>query len=306
MLGSAKVASVSILLLSCATVVVRSSAEAGEESPFAHIAKQLVAEECPNMLPEVTRAWEALQAYFFEAQANFFSPEQERRWLALQAAGDGLQYLFDNALVADGCPTACARHFFRASEWSIAMGHPTRGRFMLQLGSLFKMQATSRFYTHLQEIKEQQGLQALPRMIYEPRMQMEYQIAAVQLHTTMKQPLQPVKLSTQDPKVEIHSICVYKPDETSSTVPDSPLPDLSVPNHRAYAERHGHRYVLHTTIPEGEEAQYSKIRVAREALERPEDSTGHSKHIRCLRLALRNQDDKEQRVAFVFLWLRRT
>jgi len=51
----------------------------------------------------------------------------------------------------------------------------------------------------------------------------------------------------------------------------SPLPDLSVPNHRAYAAKHGHQYVLHTKLrlPD-REAHYSKMLVIREALALPD------------------------------------
>lgn len=60
--------------------------------------------------------------------------------------------------------------------------------------------------------------------------------------------------------VEVHSICSYKPDPTSKTGLNSPLLQMSVPNHQAYAARHGLRYVLHTesALPD-REAHYSKM-----------------------------------------------
>lgn len=72
------------------------------------------------------------------------------------------------------------------------------------------------------------------------------------------------------PKIEVHSICTYRPDPTSNTGVDCPLPDLSVPNHRAYTEAHGYHYVLHTSLPlPDREAHYSKMLVIHEALRSP-------------------------------------
>merc|ERR1711865_874682 len=61
-------------------------------------------------------------------------------------------------------------------------------------------------------------------------------------------------------KIEVHSICAYKPDPTSKTGLNSPLLQMSVPNHQEYSKRHGYRYVVHTesALPD-REAHYSKM-----------------------------------------------
>lgn len=100
-------------------------------------------------------------------------------------------------------------------------------------------------------------------------MQIEYTIAVTQLQMALQVPLRPMSrypVGTR-PSVEIHSICTYQLDPSSNTGPQCPLPGLSVPNHKAYAERHGYRYVLHTELPlPDREAHYSKMLIVHEAL----------------------------------------
>ena len=68
--------------------------------------------------------------------------------------------------------------------------------------------------------------------------------------------------ATSSPSIQVHSICHYDTPRTAQC----PLPELSVPNHRAYAERHGYKYVLHTELPlPDREAHYSKMLVIHEA-----------------------------------------
>eukprot|EP00439_Symbiodinium_sp_Y106_P064120 s1299_g10.t1 len=83
-----------------------------------------------------------------------------------------------------------------------------------------------------------------------------------QLHDALRVQPKPWLRGAAFGRVEIHSICSYKPDPTSKTTLESPLPDLSVPNHQAYAQRHGYRYVVHTenALPD-REAHYSKMYV---------------------------------------------
>ena len=85
--------------------------------------------------------------------------------------------------------------------------------------------------------------------------QVEYTIAVTQLHASLQTPLRPlepwincftsgrfrhqrdeVRWQGAVPKIQVHSICHYRPDPTSRTGRDCPLPELSVPNHRAYSD----------------------------------------------------------------------
>lgn len=235
------------------------------------------------MQPEAASAWTQLQTHFFEALSVFYAPDVESRWLALQAVLQGLGALLGDLRVAYQCPLSCTRHFRLAAEWSLALGHPQRARALLQLGNVFKLQAMARWWTASPQAaavgagsaaeRSERAVAAAAEHTpkrFEPRMQVEYTIAITQLHGALQVPLRPVRRFAglgSRPRVEIHSICVYKPDPTSNTGLQSPLPDLSVPNHRAYAERHGHRYVLHTELPlPDREAHYSKMLVVHDAM----------------------------------------
>lgn len=218
------------------------------------------------MDPAATDFWSILQAHFFEAQALFYGLEPERRWAALGAMLQGLHVLLGDLRAAYQCPLACTRHFKVAAEWALALGHPVRARALMQLGNVFKLQAMARWWT---------APEKFARKRFEPRMQVEYTIGVNQLFEALQVPLRPiVKHFATDPadtlQVEVHSICTYRLDPTSKTGESCPLPELSVPNHRAYTQRHGHHYVLHTEVPlPDREAHYSKMLVIHEALRSP-------------------------------------
>jgi len=159
------------------------------------------------------------------------------------------------------CPLLAAKNFKLVAEWATAVSHPWRARCLLQLGNIFKIQAMARWYNQLPSASESQARR------FESRLQVEYTIAVTQLHGSLQTPLRPlVRWQGQSPKIQVHSICHYRPDSTSRTVKECPLPEMSVPNHRAYAERHGYEYVLHTELPlPDREAHYSKMLVIHQA-----------------------------------------
>ncbi|CAE8678835.1 unnamed protein product [Polarella glacialis] len=234
--------------------------EAGgqQDSYFSLVSRQLVEEECPGLTPEALQAWSSLQVHFFDAQALVYGG-QESRWTALAAGFEGLSALMNNLEVAYQCPVGATRHFRQVAEWALGLGHPFRARSLMQMGNIFKIQAMSRWWK-----SESGGTKR-----FQPRLQVEYTIAVTKLYAALQVPLRRVARFSgpSRSRVEVHSICNYKPDPTSNTGSECPLPGLSVPNHRAYAERHGYRYVLHTELPlPDREAHYSKMLVIHEAL----------------------------------------
>ncbi|CAE7539754.1 MNN10 [Symbiodinium sp. CCMP2456] len=102
----------------------------------------------------------------------------------------------------------------------------------------------------------------------------EYTIAVTQLHAGLKTPQRAIvrfPAHVRKPRFEVHSICNYRPDPTSQTGANCPLPELSVPNHRAYSERHEYKYVLHEELPlPDREAHYSKMLVIHQAFLAPD------------------------------------
>lgn len=95
-----------------------------------------------------------------------------------------------------------------------------------------------------------------------------------QLHAALKTPQRAIvrfPAHVRKPRFEVHSICNYRPDPTSQTGANCPLPELSVPNHRAYSERHEYKYVLHEELPlPDREAHYSKMLVIHQAFLAPD------------------------------------
>ncbi|CAK9106864.1 6-mannosyltransferase MNN10 (Bud emergence delay protein 1) (Mannan polymerase II complex MNN10 subunit) (M-Pol II subunit MNN10) [Durusdinium trenchii] len=204
-----------------------------------------------------------LQAHFFEAQYEYFSSRVDSKIDALVAGIEGLNMLMRNLDSAYLCPLLAAKNFKLVAEWATAASHPWRARCLLQLGNIFKLQAMARWYNQLPQSEPRET--ASKR--FEPRLQVEYTIAVTQLHASLQTPLRPlVRWQGAQPRIQVQSICNYRPDPTSRTGAECPLPHLSVPNHRAYAERHGYKYVLHTELPlPDREAHYSKMLVIHQA-----------------------------------------
>ncbi|CAE8585883.1 unnamed protein product [Polarella glacialis] len=265
LLLAAQAAAVGVLL--AATTV------GGQDSPFSIVSRQLVEEECPGISAEAVRGWSTLQSHFFEVQSLTYAG-LEGRWAALANGLEGLTALMNSLDIAYQCPISATRHFRQVAEWALALGHPWRARGLIQMGNIFKIQAMARWWNALPQSEpggttSGQGGEVKSTKRFEPRMQVEYTIAVTQLHAALQTPLRPVAryLGSLKPRIEVHSICTYRSDPTSNTGPECPLPELSVPNHRAYAERHGYKYVLHTELPlPDREAHYSKMLVIHEAL----------------------------------------
>ncbi|CAE8606665.1 unnamed protein product [Polarella glacialis] len=162
------------------------------------------------------------------------------------------------------CPALSASHLRRASEWAVAVGQPARGRALLQLGGAFRLQG---MWKWLEAARADEAF-AKEHPRYQTRLHAESTIAVGQLHGLLEVPLQPLRRWSQPrpPAVEIHSLCHYPGAEDAATAPAA-LPQLSVPNHRAYAAMHGHRYVLHTELLQPDlEPQYAKISLMSRAL----------------------------------------
>ena len=187
------------------------------------------------------------------------------------------------------CPLLATKNFKLVAEWAAALGHSWRARCLLQLGNIFKLQAREVTPIHGSMRPCRDGTTScpreshgkLPRSVSNPgcrqlkwhkkakQRQVEYTIAVTQLHSSLQTPLRPLVRASGSPSIQVHSICHYRADPTSRTTAQCPLPELSVPNHRAYAERHGYKYVLHTELPlPDREAHYSKMLVIHEALAR--------------------------------------
>eukprot|EP00931_Biecheleriopsis_adriatica_P120020 TRINITY_DN95172_c0_g1_i1.p1 TRINITY_DN95172_c0_g1~~TRINITY_DN95172_c0_g1_i1.p1 ORF type:complete len:368 (-),score=70.59 TRINITY_DN95172_c0_g1_i1:41-1144(-) len=183
------------------------------------------------------------------------------------AALAGIETLMNNLEAAYACPLQATRHFRLVAEWSLALDHPKRARCLMQMGNIFKIQAMARWWNQLPAGQTEGDMSKLKR--YEARMQVEYTIAVTQLHGSLQAPLRPIVRfphGMQAPRFEVHSICTYRSDPTSNTGSVCPLPQLSVPNHQAYAERYGYRYVLHTELPlPDREPHYSKMLVIHQA-----------------------------------------
>lgn len=248
----------------------------GQDGPYSVVAQQLVEEECAGATdPTVRASWNWVQARAFESRALFFSGEAGGRLRALATQLQTLAALLGQLGVAYQCPTACARHFLQAAEWATGLGQPHRARVLMQLGNQFKLQAMARWWSGLGQTGLESQVLAVappppPPQRWEVRLQAEYTIAVSQLHEKLQARPLPIRKSTEKLRIEVHSICTYKPDPTSNTGMDSPLPSLSVPNHQEYAKRHGYKYVLHTELPlPDREAHYSKMLVVHEALRAP-------------------------------------
>eukprot|EP00928_Gymnodinium_smaydae_P020608 TRINITY_DN17968_c0_g1_i1.p1 TRINITY_DN17968_c0_g1~~TRINITY_DN17968_c0_g1_i1.p1 ORF type:complete len:538 (+),score=120.33 TRINITY_DN17968_c0_g1_i1:113-1615(+) len=259
-------------------------AQARQDGPFDVVARQLVEEECREVTDSTdVAAWCLVQARVLEAQALLFAGagpvgaagSLEALALLLQV----LAALLGDLRIAFQCPVAGARHFLLGAQWAATLGQRQRARVLAQLGNQFKLQAMARWWTRSgapapgTHFAAGAPAETQPApMRWEIRLQTEYTLAVSQLHGSMQANVRPIRRhpeSRKRPRIEVHSICTYKPDPTSNTGLDSPLPKLSVPNHRAYSERHGYRYVLHTELPlPDREAHYSKMLVVHEALRR--------------------------------------
>jgi len=196
--------------------------------------------------------------------------QRQRLALALASLLRGLAVLMSRPAAALLCPVLCVTHLQRAAEWATALDQPQRARGLLQLGGAFKLEAMWRWISASR--RDPSFAQANPR--FHPRLHAQYTIAMQQLHSVLEVKHKPLLQwrGPQPPDVEIHSLCHYPSGgalegQSRNTLT---LPALSVPNHKAYAAKHGHRYVLHERLPKPElEPQFNKINVVAEALGKP-------------------------------------
>ncbi|CAJ1418968.1 unnamed protein product [Effrenium voratum] len=246
------------------------------EGPYDLVAVQLLEEECPAAAKDEAglRAWQPPTVASLEARAHLAgSFGQPSRAAALAHWLQALLQLFEEHLAgAFLCSALAAQHLQSTAEWALSLDQPRRARVLIQLGHAFKFQALKDFASLYHEMKETYGTEGMAQAPvpkrFLPRLHVQYQIMLGQLHEALRvQPAQLWSRSTSFPRVEIHSICSYKPDPTSKTSLESPLLGLSVPNHRAYAARHGYGYVVHTesALPD-REAHYSKMYVVYQRL----------------------------------------
>ena len=165
--------------------------------------------------------------------------------------------------VAFLCPIVPTRAFHRACEIALTAGDFTRGRALLQVGNMFKLQAMSRWWNEMPPNPTGASRR------FHTQLQVRYLLGLPQLQERVG--VQPKSLAPARgalPNVEVHSICVYNDDPTSNTGVQSPLPQWASANHRAYAAKHGLEYVLHTELllPD-REAHYSKMLVVYQRLQ---------------------------------------
>jgi len=103
---------------------------------------------------------------------------------------------------------------------------------------MFKLQAMSKWWTTIsQDFPDKQNLPPKRQQRFEPRMQMDYSIGLTLLTEELKNLPQewkrfPTDGSKPKPKVDVMTICNYKPDPTSNTVLESPLPQMTPQNHQ--------------------------------------------------------------------------
>jgi len=276
-------------LLRCIGVAFTAGQTVG---PYDLVAVQLLEEECPasTTSSEVLNAWKTPTVVSLEARAHLAGHfGRPSRASALAYWLQALLQLFEEHLsAAFQCSALCAQHLQSTAEWSLSLDHPRRARILIQLGNAFKFQALKDFAALYHEMKaihgdnlheavKSQGA-AMPKRFL-PRLHIQYQIMLGELHHALRvQPMtwQRIDRSQQTPRIEVHSICSYKPDPTSKTSLESPLLELSVPNHRAYTQRHGYRYVVHTesALPD-REAHYSKMYVVYQRLKGQEPHWAH-------------------------------
>ena len=201
-----------------------------------------------------------VQRNLLAAESAFFSATATEH-LALML--EVLKRLVADPYVAFLCPIVPTRAFHRACEIALTAGDFTRGRALLQVGNMFKLQAMSRWWNEMPPNPTGASRR------FHTQLQVRYLLGLPQLQERVG--VQPKSLAPARgalPNVEVHSICVYKDDPTSNTGVQSPLPQWASANHRAYAAKHGLEYVLHTELllPD-REAHYSKMLVVYQRLQ---------------------------------------
>ena len=149
-----------------------------------------------------------VQRNLLAAESAFFSATATEH-LALML--EVLQRLLADPYVAFLCPIVPTRAFHRACEIALTAGDFTRGRALLQVGNMFKLQAMSRWWNEMPP-----NPTGASRRLH-TQLQVRYLLGLPQLQERVG--VQPKSLAPARgalPNVEVHSICVYKDDPTSS------------------------------------------------------------------------------------------
>ncbi|CAD7963126.1 unnamed protein product [Amoebophrya sp. A120] len=192
------------------------------------------------------------------------------------------ELLADHPYSAFECPLLLTAHCRKTADLALAIGHRNRARVLLQIGNMFKLSAMSRWWSVVGEYRERKEKPPKELQRFHPRMQMDYSLGLSVLTSDLMEKPREYKrwkdrnttTRNKDLKIDVLSICVYKPDNTSNTVLESPLPQMSPKNHQQYVDFTGlNGYFLHTSLltPPDVEAHYSKfLAVMQHLSEHPE------------------------------------
>ncbi|CAD7943562.1 unnamed protein product [Amoebophrya sp. A25] len=247
--------------------------------PLAETVKQFLDDECiPYPRPQFVDSLLELALTGVEAmQALHLRTPGEAFLVQMRGIYDLLAF---HPYSAFECPLLLTGALRKGADLALAIGHRNRARVLLQVGNMFKLSAMSRWWTVVGEYKQRKEKPPKELQRFHPRMQMDYSLGlSVLTADLMEQPKPIVKSKWSGvpaaerirPKIDVLSICVYKPDDTSNTVLDSPLPQMSPLNHRQYVnftDLNG--YFLHTSLltPPDVEAHYSKFLAVMQHLSR--------------------------------------
>ncbi|CAD7950429.1 unnamed protein product [Amoebophrya sp. A25] len=246
------------------------------EEQYMGVAAQLVEDECiPSPRQQFVEPLRRFAAGGLLAQEELHlrGPETNLiKWLDVLN-----DILGNNPYAAFECPLIMTAHIRKAADAALYLGQKSRARVLLQIGNMFKLSAMSRWYTAVSEQYTKEQLPPARQQRFEPRMQMDYQLGlALLTQQLLASPVEPIRkwpAHKPKPKIDVLSICVYSPDETSNTVLDSPLPGMSPENHKQYVKQTGlNRYVMHDKLlmPD-REAHYSKFLVVYQHMQQNPD-----------------------------------
>ena len=231
-----------------------------QQANLMQIGGHIFDDECPDADPDVRPTWQMVNALFLEAEGeqHFAGPAY-----ALNMKLIALEEMAKHPAALFACPHQVSILFYRCAVLASALEMPWRARVLIQLAGMFRLQATSRWYVD----RQNRGLTGNARFM--PRLQAELTLATTSVKERVGVPPDPNfgTKSSNKRAIEVHTICAYKPDKTSNTGDDSPLPQYARWNHESYCSLHGYNYVMHTELPLPQlEAHYSKMAVIHKRL----------------------------------------
>lgn len=243
--------------------------------PLLKTVQDLLQEECPGALQsQAAVPWLRAEALHFLAQDAFYSAGAEGSAMLVSFSFilEMLRSFLFTPPTALVCPLLAAQRLQYAAHLAVMLSRPRQALAFLQLGGAFKLEAMWQWLE--QSRADPNYAKAHPR--FHSRLHIEYTISVDSLYAAWAVPIVPLKkwLRPSRPTVEIHSLCFYPQQQQQRHSKQQQqalqLPDLSVPNHRAYAQRHGHKYVLHQDLPRPDLGpQFSKPTVVLNALRVP-------------------------------------